>query len=87
MANEDSASVLFNAYITKKDVIVSKIGEEKYQANFKALTFLKKKEASEGKFQSIKGEMDERTDALKNVKLDQGFEVECGVKGGKLSGG
>jgi hypothetical protein len=32
--------------------------------------------------------MDERTEEYKDVKdLSSGFEVECGVKGGKLSGG
>jgi hypothetical protein len=32
--------------------------------------------------------MDDRPENLKDVKdLTSGFEVECGVKGGKLSGG
>jgi hypothetical protein len=31
--------------------------------------------------------MDERGDAGKDIELSTGFEVECGVKGGKLSGG
>jgi len=37
---------------------------------------------------SVKGEMDDRKDDLKDVKnMCKGFEVDCGVKGGKLSGG
>ena len=31
--------------------------------------------------------MDERPPESKNITLHQGFEIECGVKGGKLSGG
>lgn len=37
---------------------------------------------------SGKGDMDERTEEYKDIKnISSGFEVECGVKGGKLSGG
>ena len=48
---------------------------------------LTKREEIEGKFQTVKGEMDEREDNLKDIALNGGFEVECGIKGGKLSGG
>ena len=51
------------------------------------LLLLKNKEASEGKFQSIKGEMDERDPNARGKTLEYGFEIECGIKGGKLSGG
>jgi hypothetical protein len=46
-----------------------------------------KKEEQEGKFVSVKGEMDERDESAKDMTLASGFEVDCGVKGGKLSGG
>lgn len=87
MSNEDSPQVLWNAYVTKQDTIISKIGQEKYDANLKVLVLLKKKEALEGKFQSIKGEMDERDVNTRGKTLDHGFEIDCGIKGGKLSGG
>ena len=51
------------------------------------LEHLTKKEEMEGKFQSVKGEMDDRDESCKDIVLNQGFDVECGVKGGKLSGG
>jgi ABC-type multidrug transport system fused ATPase/permease subunit len=36
----------------------------------------------------VKGEMDDRQDKSYNdVVLSNGYEVDCGVKGGKLSGG
>jgi ABC-type multidrug transport system fused ATPase/permease subunit len=52
------------------------------------LTHLVKKEEQEGKFVSVKGEMDDRNDKSYNDEsLSNGYEVDCGVKGGKLSGG
>ena len=84
---EDSASVLLNAYIQKKDAIVEKIGDEKFKKNIESLEFLSKKEQKEGKFQHVKGEIDERDDEKRDATLSSGFEVECGIKGGKLSGG
>ena len=53
----------------------------------KKLEHLVKKEQQEGKFVSVKGEMDERDETGKDITLASGFEVDCGVKGGKLSGG
>lgn len=31
--------------------------------------------------------MDDRDDSAKDESLHQGFDIQCGVKGGKLSGG
>jgi ABC-type multidrug transport system fused ATPase/permease subunit len=84
---EDSASVLYNAYLSKKEEIVKKLGQELYDENIKNLEHLVKKEEQEGKFVAVKGEMDERDDKARDLALASGFEVECGVKGGKLSGG
>ena len=41
----------------------------------------------EGKFQAVKGEMDERDETYRDLALNPGFDIDCGVKGGKLSGG
>ena len=84
---EDSASVLLNAYIQAKIVITAKIGETEYDSKIKSLEHLTKKEELEGKFQAVKGEMDDRSDERRDLALNAGFEIECGVKGGKLSGG
>lgn len=35
----------------------------------------------------MKGEIDERPVNYSDMKLHQGFDIECGMKGGKLSGG
>lgn len=48
---------------------------------------MSKKEEQEGKFQSVKGEMDDREESLRDPNLNAGFDIDCGVKGGKLSGG
>jgi hypothetical protein len=61
--------------------------EEIYNAKVTELKTLKEKEASEGKFVSVKGEIDDRSENLKNMNLHNGFEIDCGLKGGKLSGG
>lgn len=38
-------------------------------------------------FEYIPGEIDNRTEDLKDVPLFDGFQTQCGIKGGKLSGG
>ena len=46
------------------------MGQEKYDENIIKLEHLTKKEQQEGKFQSIKGEMDDRQDKLRDMTLD-----------------
>lgn len=38
-------------------------------------------------FQAVQGIVDKRDIKLKDVRLCQGFETLCGLKGSKLSGG
>ena len=87
MVYEDSANVLMHAYEEKRADIISKIGEDQYNINYTELKRLNAKEALEGKFQGLTGEFDERPEDLKDPNLHQGFDIACGVKGGKLSGG
>jgi ABC-type transport system involved in Fe-S cluster assembly fused permease/ATPase subunit len=49
---EDSASVLYNAWVQNKNFIVKTIkgGEEQFAENLEKLEHLKKKEEQEGKF-------------------------------------
>jgi ABC-type multidrug transport system fused ATPase/permease subunit len=35
----------------------------------------------------VSGVIDDRDDELRDVKLHEGFDIDCGIKGGKLSGG
>jgi hypothetical protein len=51
------------------------------------LETLKQKEKEEGQFQAIKGVIDKRGDTARDMQLNQGFDVDCGLKGSKLSGG
>jgi hypothetical protein len=40
-----------------------------------------------GKFMTVEGDIDKRDKLLKDIELHNGFRVECGLRGGKLSGG
>jgi len=66
---------------------VNLLGQEKYDAKVESLKFLEKKQEKEGKFVPVKGIMDTRDDSHRDIQLHQGFEIECGLRGGKLSGG
>ena len=44
-------------------------------------------EDKKGLFKYIQGDVDERDDKLRDVELDHGYGTQCGIKGGKLSGG
>lgn len=44
-------------------------------------------EQKKGIFINEKGAVDTRTGDLKDITLANGFQINCGLKGGKLSGG
>ena len=44
-------------------------------------------EDKKGLFKYISGDVDERSDELRELELENGFNTQCGIKGGKLSGG
>lgn len=48
---------------------------------------LKVREEKKGVFIAEQGVIDNREDDLRNEDLVQGFWINCGLKGGKLSGG
>ena len=70
-----------------KEKIVATIGQEKYDEEMEILKKMDTAEQQKGDFQAISGNIDDRPESLKDVKLSQGFENSCGIKGGKLSGG
>ena len=84
---EDSASVLHQAFKDRQSIVIKQKGQEYYDETLKKLEHLVKKEEQEGKFVSVKGEMDDRDNTYNDINLSTGYEVDCGVKGGKLSGG
>jgi ATP-binding cassette subfamily B (MDR/TAP) protein 1 len=67
--------------------VINQMGHEYYFETIKKLEHLVKKEELEGKFVSVKGETDERDNSYNDINLSNGYDVNCGVKGGKLSGG
>lgn len=71
----------------KKNEIVAIIGEEKYKEEIDVMKKLVEREVKKGIFESIDGDIDNRSDAKKDVELSNGFSIHCGIKGGKLSGG
>ena len=44
-------------------------------------------EAKRGTFETMEGDIDNRSAALKDIELPNGFKIDCGLKGSKLSGG
>ena len=47
----------------------------------------KEQESKQKKFEPVKEDIDNREDHLTTLKLHEGFDTRCGIKGGKLSGG
>ena len=84
---EDSTENLVSEMKANKDQYVLKFGEQVYNEQLEQMEKIKKEETKKGKFVSIRGEIDERGGELKDQDLNQGFDVDCGLKGGKLSGG
>jgi len=41
----------------------------------------------QGKVKEVIGDIDERSAALKQPAMTSGFAIQCGLRGGKLSGG
>lgn len=71
-----------------KKEIEDKIGDDEYKDKLKAMKALKKKEDSEGKFHIEKGMNDIRTDEeVGSTVLHNGYNIQCGTRGSKLSGG
>lgn len=87
MSFDDSAAVLYDAYEKYRTSIIEKLGQDKFNENFKELARLRQKEQNDGKFQGVVGDLDERGPSAKDLELHHGFDIQCGVKGGKLSGG
>lgn len=61
--------------------------KEEYEDKLEKLKKLSQKESEEGNFQAVKGEIDDREEIMKDIQLHNGFDIDCGLKGSKLSGG
>lgn len=62
-------------------------GEDKFKELMKQLNLLNKLEISKGQFRYQEGDVDQRDEKLKDIKLHDGFDTVTGYRGSKLSGG
>lgn len=65
----------------------AKLGEQTFVEKRTALEKVVKEDIKKGKFMAIEGDVDNRTADLKDQELSRGFDIQCGIKGSKLSGG
>ena len=71
-----------------KGSLVEDLGEGKYQEQLELLKKLAIKEAADGKFEPVKNELEMRTpDEVGPFELHLGYDISCGNRGSKLSGG
>lgn len=70
-----------------KDAMIEIIGESKYKEEIEVVKKIAEQETKKGVFEAIEGAIDTRPSTLKDVDLIDGFKNQCGIKGGKLSGG
>ena len=88
---DDSPAALLLEMENSKQALVAIDGEEKYKQDLEKMKALVELEAKKGNFMAVEGDIDNR-EALKvpnwnDSELSKGFEILCGIKGGKLSGG
>lgn len=89
-AFDDTASSLKAAWESDsfKQKMIEKLGEDGYKKQLEMLCKLDLKEDAEGTFLAVKNDLDVRTpEEIGTVTLHPGFEVSCGNRGSKLSGG
>ena len=70
-----------------EEFVKKKIGDVEFNETVELLEALKKDEIKKGKFHAVEGEIDNRDDSKKDIELNQGFSIQCGIRGCKLSGG
>ena len=71
-----------------KEAVIREIGQETYDKQVSILKKLSEKKEKEGAIEDIRDIIDKRTEREKGAKkLHKGYEIFCGIKGNKLSGG
>jgi hypothetical protein len=63
------------------------LGDEVFRHKVSQLERLAKDEESRGIFAATYGDIDKRSKDKINQEISQGFTIQCGIKGSKLSGG
>lgn len=89
-AIEDNVASLRHAMQNEvyKAKLIDKIGEQQYKEKLATMIKLEKKEQKEGQFTAIADELDSRdANQVGSVILHNGYSIQCGNRGSKLSGG
>lgn len=63
------------------------MGQEAYSEARTTYETLAKEEEEKGVFVAVEGDIDRRGADKRDLSLHNGFEIQCGIKGSKLSGG
>ena len=63
------------------------MGQDSYDETLNILNEIRIAEEKKGKFVAVEGDIDRRGAEKKNIKLHNGYSIQCGIKGSKLSGG
>ncbi len=86
-AVDDSADSLYNEFTRFRDALIHKMGQDSYDETLNILNEIRIAEEKKGKFVAVEGDIDRRGAEKKNIKLHNGYSIQCGIKGSKLSGG
>lgn len=83
----DEPEVLLREMKKREDAIIKMIGDKEYREMTTQIEKIKKALEKKGKFVSVEGAIDERESDRRDINLSNGFNIDCGLKGCKLSGG
>ena len=86
-AFDEQAGSILNEIKKNEAYLKAQLGEEKFKEVKEILEKIHKEEEAKGEFVTQEGDIDRRTPDKKDIKLPHGFEIQCGIKGSKLSGG
>lgn len=81
---DERPASLLDVMEDNKDTIMQYVPKEEYDGEMKILKVLAEQKAQRGEFRP-NGYIDDRPEELKDVVLDDGFDLICGTRGGKLS--
>ena len=71
-----------------KDALIEKWSEKEFETKLKQLEEINVKEEKLGKFKAVVDQLDVRTPKQKGTEtLNSGYDILCGNRGSKLSGG
>ena len=83
----DEPEVLLRELKRREKECITLMGDKEYTDAIASLEKIQKALEKKGKFISVEGDIDNRDKSKKDVALSNGFMIDCGLKGCKLSGG